>query len=227
MAVIRNQYKILAVFIVILSLILGSFWNIVEIYRQINYTNIFDIVEWNLLADITHSKTFSYALGALFSIPVLWNAEKLVQKLGHSNIFIISLATYIIRFSGIMSLKNPSVLFLELLEPINFALTWITLIFYLRHVVSKTFLATSQAILVMFWFGFGRAIGWLLMYSQKEHLFCILSSLACLFAVLYFIVYHCILLPFYHIPSQALNDKSFAHERVFHDERSRKGFFKY
>lgn len=223
MSAIR-KYQLLTVFIALISLVFGIFWNVLEVYRE---NNTIAINIGSIGADNLESKTLCYAIGALLAIPILWNAENIVEKFGHSNIFIISLATYIIRFSGVISLENPSVLLLELLEPINLALTWITLIFYLRHVVTKKFLATSQAVLVLLWLGLGRAFGWWIMHYEKEHLFCILSSLACCFAVLYFIIYHCILLPFYRIPSQALNDKSFAHERVFHDERSRKGFFKY
>ena len=232
-----KRYKWVITLIGIVTLVLGVFGHVQEAYRHLYHI---DLIEDSLIDDgLYKSKTFVYVFGAFMAIPILWNGEKIIDCLGHSNILILAFVSYVLRFAGLTFDQTPWSSLLELLEPISYYLAWITLVLFLRHLVPKKLLATGQAFLVIFYYSIGRAIGFFygvtIMPEYKVQLidiYQIMATISCAIAVIYFIVYHCILLPKYRgrVPINALdssNDMNVSPQRVYHDERSRKGYFRY
>lgn len=234
-----KRYKWVITTIGLVTLVLGVFGHVQEAYRHLYHI---DLIEDSLMTDnVVRSKTFVYVFGAFMAIPILWNGEKIIDCLGHSNILILALVSYVLRFAGLTFDQTPWSSLFELLEPISYYLAWITLVLFLRHLVPKKLLATGQAFLVIFYYSIGRAIGFFygvtIMPDTKNNIqlidiYQIMATISCAIAVIYFIVYHCILLPKYRgrVPINALNstnDMNVSPQRVYHDERSRKGYFRY
>lgn len=246
-----KRYKWVIIAIALSAFILGGLWHVQEAFRHI-FT--IDLIEWEV-ANGLRSKTFVYVFGALIAIPLVWNGEKIVDCLGHTNIFILALVSFALRFAGLYydSTSHWSTLY-EILEPISFYLAWLAMLLFLRHVVPKKFLGIGQALLVILFFALGRAIGFFFgvsVASEPRHLVAlsvsdetarnltiidlqnihsIAAAIACASALIYFLVYHLILLPRYHVPTNRLatnNESNVSPQRVFHDERSRKGYFRY
>jgi hypothetical protein len=142
----------------------------------------------------------------------------------------------------------------EILEPFSFYLAWLAMLLFIRHLVPKKFLAIGQALLVILFFALGRGLGFFFGFSvvfepkhmhigqfnktiaehdeeiDLQNIHSIYAAIACSAALIYFIVYHLILLPRYRVPTNHLVDNtetSVSPQRVFHDERSRKGYFRY
>ncbi|CRL08087.1 CLUMA_CG020920, isoform A [Clunio marinus] len=252
-----KRFKWVIVAITIIAFILGGLWHVQEAYRHIN---IIDIIEYAIIDNLKwRSKTFVYVIGALLAIPLIWNGEKIVDCIGHSNIFILSLVSFAFRFTGIyLYIGNPYTTFLEILEPLSFYLTWLALLLFIRHLIPKNILALGQGLLVVLYFALGRAFGFYFAVSDfkytnykdlsdsakeltqadliqsketnHENIYSVAAAIACATAVVYFIIYHLILLPKYRVPINRLvsNDQNnMSPQHVFHDERSRKGYFRY
>lgn len=248
-----KRYKWVISAIAIVSFILGGLWHIQEAYRHL-FT--IDLIEYGIIGDgIWKSKTFVYVIGALIAIPLIWNGEKIVDCLGHSNIFIIAFVSFALRFAGLYfdHETNFTTLY-EILEPLSFYLPWLALILFTRHLIPKKFLALGQGLLVIHFFVLGRAIGFFygtsiiadnkynkhvyktpeanheIELNDFETIYTVGATIACIAAIIYFTIYHCILLPYYHVPTNRLGssaDSNVSPQRVFHDERSRKGYFRY
>lgn len=140
------------------------------------------------------------------------------------------------------------------MEPISFYLAWLALLLFIRHLVPKKFLALGQGLLVILFFAIGRGIGFfhgvsveseprylealhmskegaeIMLDSDLQRLHYAAAVIACAAALIYFVIYHLILLPKYRVPTNHLttnNESNVSPQRVFHDERSRKGYFRY
>jgi len=244
-----KRYKWVITAIIIVTFILGGLWHVLEAFRHL-FT--IDIIEWSIIGEDGYSlnKTFVYVFGSLLAIPLLWNGEKIVDCLGHSNIFILAFVSFTVRFCTLYCYHDsPYVTFLEVLEPISFYLAWLAVLLFLRHLIPKKFLALGQALLVILFFSLGRAFGFFfgvslvwepkfgiqrtsaideLVDSDFKGIYTIAAAIALIAAAIYFIVYHLILCPRFKVPINRLtastNDNP---QRVFHDERSRKGYFRY
>lgn len=248
-----KRYKWVIASIALSAFILGGLWHVQEAFRHI-FT--IDIIEYTIIEGFAwRSKTFVYVIGALIAIPLIWNGEKIVDCFGHSNIFILAFVSFALRFAGLY-LDNESQwsTLYEILEPISFYLAWLALLLFIRHLVPKKFLALGQGILVVLFFALGRAFGFFFgvsVASEPKHFAALkisretaddienvdlknihsaAAAVACAAALIYFIVYHLILLPRYRVPTNRLatnNESNVSPQRVFHDERSRKGYFRY
>lgn len=248
-----KRYKWVIASIALTAFILGGLWHVQEAFRHIFSM---DIIEYAITeATYWRSKTFVYVIGALLAIPLIWNGEKVVDCLGHSNIFILAFVSFAMRFAGLY-FDNESHwdTAYEVLEPISFYLAWLALLLFIRHLVPKKFLALGQGLLVILFFALGRALGFFFgvsVASEPKHfktskisvetarelqnidlnnIHSVAASIACAAAIIYFIVYHLILLPRYRVPTNRLatnNESNVSPQRVFHDERSRKGYFRY
>lgn len=248
-----KRYKWVIFSIALTAFILGGLWHVQEAFRHI-FT--IDIIEHAIIDhDNWRSKTLVYVIGALIAIPIIWNGEKIVDCLGHSNIFILAFISFALRFGGLYfdSKDSLSTLY-EMFEPISFYLAWFALLLFIRHLVPKKFLALGQGLLVILFFALGRGIGFFFgvsIISEPRHIevFKINTTvadnnqiidlqnihstatvIAFAAALVYFIIYHLILLPRYRVPTNRLatnNDSNVSPQRVFHDERSRKGYFRY
>lgn len=247
-----KRYKWVITAIAITAFILGGLWHVQEAFRHI-FT--IDIIE-KAIMDSGHwrSKTFVYVIGAFLAIPLIWNGEKIVDCFGHSNIFILAFVSFALRFSGLYNDESSSWTTLyEIFEPISFYLTWLALLLFSRHLIPKKFLALGQGLLVIIYFALGRAIGFFFgvsYASEPRHLQVLkikeetaqsiqandlqnihgaAAAIACASAIIYFTIYY-ILLFKYRVPTNRLatnNESNISPQRVFHDERSRKGYFRY
>lgn len=250
-----KRYKWVITAIATSAFILGVLWFGQEAYRQIFSMDF--IEAWIVGTDKTlwRSKTFVYIIGAFLAIPLIWKGEKVVDCLGHSNIFILAFVSFALRFAGLYyDNKSEWSSLYEILEPFSFYLAWLALLLFIRHLVPKKFLAIGQALLVILFFALGRGLGFFfgvsVAYEPKhlhnldvdktiaqreekidlQNIHSIYAAIACAAALVYFIVYHLILLPRYRVPTNLLatnNESSVSPQRVFHDERSRKGYFRY
>lgn len=247
-----KRYKWVITAIAITAFIIGCLWHVQEAFRHIFHV---DIIEAEIIGNSEWKATFVYVIGAFLAIPLIWNGEKIVDCFGHSNVFILSLVSYALRFTGLYydNESSWSTLY-EILEPISFYLAWLAFLLFIRHLVPKKFLALGQGLLVILFFALGRAIGFFFGVSvatEPRHLevlnisketaqanqiiglkniHSIWASIACAAALIYFIIYHLILLPRYRVPTNLLstnNESNVSPQRVFHDERSRKGYFRY
>lgn len=238
--------------IAIVAFILGGLWHTIE---PIHHIFSKDIIEYEIIGNkLWRSKTFVYTIGSLLAVPLIWNGEKIVDLFGHSNIFILAFVSFALRFAGLyFDCTTYVTSAFELLEPLSFYLPWLALILFLRHLIPKKFLAVGQALLVILFFSLGRALGFFFgtsivsddrentyIYEEVEdadkaenddlmRIHTIAASITCVAALLYFTIYHCILIPCYRVSVNRLanNDSNLSPQRVFHDERSRKGYFRY
>jgi hypothetical protein len=141
----------------------------------------------------------------------------------------------------------------EFFEPISFYLAWFALLLFIRHLVPKRFLALGQGLLVILFFALGRGLGFFFGVSvtsepkviealklnatiannnqiiDLQNIHSTSTVIAFTAALIYFVIYHLILLPRYQVPTNRLvtSDSNVSPQRVFHDERSRKGYFRY
>ncbi|XP_063223965.1 uncharacterized protein LOC134531882 [Bacillus rossius redtenbacheri] len=176
--------------------LLGALWSAIDSFLPWHLTHL----QGNeLLIGIT------LTVGALPAIPFLWNAEKVVEYCGHSNLLITAFTFYIIRYTGLSFFSNPWwVLLCEALEVFTLSLMWVTAILYMRHLVPRHFTATGQAIAVIAHFCVGRSLGAVLGAVLISHgpdekamvlVYQVGAVVACVVASLYFAVYHCCLKP--------------------------------
>lgn len=241
-----KRYRWLIFSFVLACLITGVMWNVIESWRHII---LVDIIENELLnrtiigdsiedAEIK-AKTFVYFLGALCALPVIWNGEILVDIFGHPHVIVLALLTFAIRFTGLsINYESPCNTFYEILEPLSFYLSWFGYLLIIRHYIPKKFLCGGTGIFIAVYFLLGRAIGFCfgasadLERDEVKKLFLLYGVIAVCTAALFFIVYHCLTF----VRSECNNDDlsrghdqpdGKSHGRVFHDERSKKGYFRY
>lgn len=248
-----KRYKWVIFAITIVALTLGGLWHVIEPIRHIFSK---DILEFEIVGNGQwRSKTFVYIIGALLAIPLIWNGEIAVDLIGHSNIFILAFVSFALRFVGLYyDCKSYVTSAFELLEPMNFYLPLLALILFTRHLIPKKFLAVGQGLLVILFFSLGRGLGFFfgtsVIADDRENAYIwekpsenvkaeendfqtihtVAASIAMVAALLYFTIYHCILIPCYRVSNNQLannSDSSLSPQRVFHDERSRKGYFRY
>lgn len=247
-----KRYKWVITAIAIVSFVLGGLWHIQEAYRHLFTV---DLIEDAIAGVNWRSKTFVYIIGALLAIPIIWNGEKLVDLIGHSNIFILAFVSFALRFAGLyFDAKTPFTTLYEIIEPLSFYLPWLALILFTRHLIPKKFLAVGQGLFVILFFALGRALGFFYGTSiiaddrdnpvhwktpeenekaeilDLQTIHTVAATVACIAAIIYFTIYHCILLPYYRVATNRLatsTESNVPSQRVFHDERSRKGYFRY
>jgi MFS_1 like family len=248
-----KRYKWVIFSIALTAFILGGLWHVQEAFRHIFTIDLIEdtIIDYNNW----RAKTFVYVFGALIAVPIIWNGEKIVDCLGHSNIFILAFISFALRFGGLYFENEDSLVTLyEIFEPVSFYLSWFALLLFIRHLVPKKFLALGQGLLVILFFALGRAFGFFFgvsVISEPRHIEVLKQNataaaanqvidlqnihstatvIAFTAALIYFVIYHLILLPRYKVPTNRLdnnNDSNVSPQRVFHDERSRKGYFRY
>lgn len=131
-----KRYKWVIFSIALTAFILGGLWHVQESFRHIFSV---DLIEEAICKYANwRSKTFVYVIGSLIAIPIIWNGEKVVDCLGHSNIFILALISFALRFGGLYfdNVDSLSSLY-EIFEPISFYLAWFALLLFIRHLVPK------------------------------------------------------------------------------------------
>lgn len=235
-----------------MTTILGLFWSAIDSYQPWHILELskVGITENDLLVGLT------LTIGALPAIPILWNAERIVDYCGHSNILISAFAVYIVRYAGLAILEQPWwTLLMEALEPVTLGLSWAAIVMYMRHLMPRRLTALGQALPVIAHFCLGKSFGALLGLVRSgntlESLQCVYRSMAIAAAVIsivYFLLYHLLLAPRCAAKSQPppslreepngdvppsngnggpQNGNSYTPLRVYHEERGRKGQFRY
>lgn len=182
----------------LVTLILGTFWSVLDNYEGV-LVKSFDIHE--VTAQFCGTAWFVVvAVLALLVIPTLWYAEHIIDYCGHSNILIAAITSFIFRFSLLASLDAEYWrVVIDFLYPVSLGLTWLTIVFYMRHIIPRRIITTGQALPVIFHFCLGRFFGALIGTWIK--LDCLITTFqalaitACTVAVIYFLLYHLILAP--------------------------------
>ncbi|XP_045534115.1 uncharacterized protein LOC106708597 [Papilio machaon] len=187
--------------------------------------------------------------GALPAVPALWWAEALVDYIGHSNVFISAFTFYCLRYTGLaFSTGYGWVAVCAVLQVFTLSLVWVTAVLYFRHLVPKKYTTTGQALPVIAHFCIGRCIGAIVgglvslqaPLEAQRGVYRALGVAALAAAALYLALYHLLLAPRCaaqpapppHNLLQGLNangasNGTYSPMRVYHEERSRKGHFRY
>ncbi|RVE45966.1 hypothetical protein evm_009369 [Chilo suppressalis] len=187
--------------------------------------------------------------GALPAVPALLWAEALVDYVGHSNVFISAFTFYCLRYTGLAYGTDYAwIIVCEILEVFTMSLVWVTAVLYFRHLVPRKYTTTGQALPVIAHFCIGRCIGAIVsgMVSLSEPLqsareiYRALGIASLLAGAVYLALYHLLLAPRCaarpvpppHHLLQGLNanggsNGTYSPMRVYHEERSRKGHFRY
>ncbi|KFB50229.1 AGAP011749-PA-like protein [Anopheles sinensis] len=182
----------------LVTLVLGTFWAVLDNYEGV-LVKSYDI----------HPSTSDYygqvwsafvVLGALLAIPTLWYAENIVDFCGHSNILITAITTFIFRFALLATTEVEWWrVVIDFLYPVTLGLTWLTIVFYMRHIMPRRLVTTGQALPVIFHFCLGRFLGALIgMWTKLDHLIITFQALAisaCVISAVYFLLYHLVLAP--------------------------------
>nr|XP_026491085.1 uncharacterized protein LOC113397135 [Vanessa tameamea]XP_026491086.1 uncharacterized protein LOC113397135 [Vanessa tameamea] len=237
-AVRRYGAETAAVFAVVA--LLGALWSAIDAY-----------LPWTVAAlnGTALEAGLTLTAGALPAVPALWWAEALVDYVGHSNVFITAFTFYCLRYTGLAYSESYSwVVVCELLEVFTLSLVWVTAMLYFRHLVPKKYTTTGQALPVIAHFCIGRCIGAIVsgLVSLEQPLeslrsvYRALGVTALLAAAVYLALYHLLLAPRCAAPAvapphhllQGLNanggsNGNYSPMRVYHEERSRKGHFRY
>ncbi|XP_047989275.1 uncharacterized protein LOC125228664 [Leguminivora glycinivorella] len=237
-AVRRYGAETAAIFAVVT--LLGVLWSGIDSY-----------LPWTV-KDLNGTETemgLTVTIGALPAIPALWWAEALVDYVGHSNIFITAFTFYCLRYTGLAySTDYTWIAVIEALEVFTMSLVWVTAVLYFRHLVPRKYTATGQALPVIAHFCIGRCIGAIVgglvtmsaPLESARSLYRALGVAALLAAAVYLALYHLLLAPRCAAPQapppthllQGLNTNggsngTYSPTRVYHEERSRKGHFRY
>ncbi|XP_037297227.1 uncharacterized protein LOC115452751 [Manduca sexta] len=226
-----------AVFVIVT--VLGILWSGIDAYLP------WTLMELNGTAPAT-AVGLTLPAGALPAVPALCWAEALVDYIGHSNVFITAFIFYGVRYTGLAYTTDYSwVLVCEILEVFTLSLVWVTAMLYFRHLVPRKYTATGQALPVIAHFCIGPCIGAIvsgmtpLERTSTRLDYLSLGICALILAAVYFAVYYS-LRPRFAAPAvsppqhllQGLNangtsNGTYSPMRVYHEERSRKGQFRY
>lgn len=137
------------------------------------------------------------------------------------------------------------------MEPITLGLTWVTIILYMRHLLPRRLITCGQALPVIAFFCIGKSIGAMFGFVENgttleslQSLYFGMAIAACIFAAIYFLLYHCVLAPkcaarmqpppppsvlqgHSNVPGVANANGNYAPLRVYHNALGRKGQFRY
>ncbi|EDW78716.2 uncharacterized protein Dwil_GK12581 [Drosophila willistoni] len=186
-AIRRYSPEILVLTLV--SILFGTFWS--SIHSFLNWT-------------FTDVNAICYS-GLLLVLLLFFNVDKFIEYCGHSNIFIAGFAIFVIRFTALSDVDCQWLtIVMESIEPAVIGLIWITIILYMRHAMPRKLTATGQAIAVLAFFGLGKGFGALIGLAREEKnpklevwhcTYQWLAIIACIVALVYFIIYNLILAP--------------------------------
>jgi len=94
------------------------------------------------------------------SLPFLFVADTIVEKIGRPVIFTMSFFMYGVRLIGYSFITNPWMCFpFELLEVITFQLTWVAAVTYCHIIAPKGLLATMTGLIGATHYSIGRGVG--------------------------------------------------------------------
>ncbi|XP_013185915.2 uncharacterized protein LOC106131367 [Amyelois transitella] len=251
-AVRRYGAETAAVFAVVT--LLGVLWSGIDSYLPWTIKDIYETAtelnETVAFEDTATKVGLTLTVGALPAVPALLWAEALVDYIGHSNVFITAFIFYCLRYTGLAYGTDYNwIVVCEILEIFTLSLVWVTAMLYFRHLVPRKYTATGQALPVIAHFCIGRCIGAIIggmvraeptSLDSQRGIYRALGVVSLLAAAIYLALYHLLLAPRcaaqpvappQHL-LQGLNanggsNGTYSPMRVYHEERSRKGHFRY
>lgn len=130
---------------------LGVFWGFLEAFL---FWYLLDLGSPNYLLGLT------LTIGALASIPFLYCSEWFIKTLGHSNLLIIALLFYFIRYIGYSVMVSPwwSIVY-EAMEFATYHFMWVTVATYSGILAPEGMLATVEGFAGALHFGLARGFG--------------------------------------------------------------------
>ncbi|GAB6027936.1 hypothetical protein CHUAL_002147 [Chamberlinius hualienensis] len=132
-------------------LVLGSMWGFIETFL---YWYLLDLGSPKYLLGLT------LTVGSGISVPVMYTAEKIVNKIGHSNCLGAACIIYCLRYLGYSIIQNAWwALIFEVLEMFTINLMWVAAITYAASLAPESLLATMQGMICGIHYGIGRGIG--------------------------------------------------------------------
>ncbi|XP_030560945.1 uncharacterized protein LOC115762747 [Drosophila novamexicana] len=188
MSAIR-RYSPEIVVLTLVAILFGTFWSSIHSFLYWTFTDV---------------NAICYS-GIILILVLFFNVDKFIEYCGHSNIFIAGFAIFVIRFTALSDAQtNWLTIVMETIEPAVIGLIWITIILYMRHAMPRKLTATGQAIAVLAFFGLGKGFGALIGLARDEKhpkladwscCFQWLAIVACIIALVYFVIYNLILAP--------------------------------
>ncbi|XP_030372603.1 uncharacterized protein LOC115622712 [Scaptodrosophila lebanonensis] len=187
MSAIR-RYSPEIILVTLVSILFGIFWSSIHSFLRWTFTDVY-------------AASFS---GVILVLVLFFNVDKFIEYCGHSNIFIAGFAIFIIRFTALSGEDTQWLtVVMEAIEPAVIGVVWITIILYLRHAMPRKLTATGQAIGVLAFFGLGKGFGALIGLAHDDRhptvesqcIYQWLAIIACLVALIYFVIYNLILAP--------------------------------
>lgn len=102
------------------------------------------------LAELSGSHTvmgLTLTLTSVAEVPFMFFATKLIERLGHRGVFVLTLFCYTVRFAGYSLLQNPwLVLPIELLHGVTYGALWPACTSYINLITPDNMLTTMQSI---------------------------------------------------------------------------------
>ncbi|XP_054754871.2 major facilitator superfamily domain-containing protein 6-like isoform X1 [Lytechinus pictus] len=118
------------------------------------------------LAELSGSHTImglTLTLTSMAEVPFMFFATKLIERLGHRGVFVLTLFCFTLRFVGYSFLQNPwLVLPIELLHGVTYGALWPACTSYVNLITPDNMLTTMQSITYSIRLGLGNGIGALL-----------------------------------------------------------------
>lgn len=176
------EIDIFLVVVLILGANLGYLENFLFVFLK-------DINAPNVLLGLT------LTVGHLVGIPIMFMADKIINKVGKATIFTISFMAYALRHLGYAHLTNPWWTFpLELLEVLTYELMWVAASNYCPILAPKGLLATMTGLAGATYYSVGRGVGsllggYLIATVGLSNTFLVFSSMSLGCGILYIIVY--------------------------------------
>ncbi|XP_064096936.1 major facilitator superfamily domain-containing protein 6-like isoform X1 [Macrobrachium nipponense] len=178
----RLEIDIFLVMVLILGANLGYLENFLFVFLK-------DLDAPNVLLGLT------LTVGHLVGIPLMFMADKIINKVGRATIFTISFMAYALRHLGYAHLTNPWWTFpLELLEVLTYELMWVAATNYCPVLAPKGLLATMTGLAGATYYSVGRGVGsllggYLIASIGLSNTFLAFSSLSFASGILYIIIY--------------------------------------
>lgn len=171
-------------------LILGSNWGFIESYL---FLYLIELKAPNYLLGLT------LTVGCLTGVPVMYVADKIIDKLGRPAIFIISFFCYAARHFGYAFMTDPWVVFpYELLEIFTYQIMWVAAATYCHILAPKGLLATMMGLAGSIHYSLGRGLGsliggYLIANVGLQGTFRVMGYISLTSGIIYTFIHYCYL----------------------------------
>lgn len=177
------------VFLVVI-LILGSVWGFLE---------SFFFVYLSELKAPPYLLGLTLSFGCGIGIPAMIFSDRIVEKMGRPNVFILSFIAYSVRLLGYSLIQNPWLaLPFEALEVVTYQIMWVAAVTYFPVLAPENLLATMSALAGTTHYNIGRGVGALLGGNLMDKLdsrstFRIFAAISLVSGIVYGVLHYCYL----------------------------------